>query len=165
MPDLKPCPFCGGKAEHGTIPMGGEDEGAHFIACTNSACGASTNLRFSLMDDARPLLAEQWNRRAPAGEPRVTLGGGYPGDHNGTKKWRVPGMVWMVAYGTSKEVRGMFDTPEQAHAFVASLEADGAAGVKAPGEPARYADDGYQDFPPDGGPVADGVALDRGGEQ
>jgi hypothetical protein len=58
----------------------------------------------------------------------VTLGGGYPGDHNGTKKWRVPGMVWMVAFGGSKEVRGMFDTSEQAHAFVASLDADAATG-------------------------------------
>lgn len=64
---LKPCPFCGGEAEwchHEGDPLKLEDEmdGAHWIECVD--CGTSTNLRYSLMDDCRPLLAEQWNRRA-----------------------------------------------------------------------------------------------------
>jgi hypothetical protein len=67
---------------------------------------------------------------APAG-PWVTLGGGYPGDPNGTKKWRVPGMSFMVAYGDKREVMGLFDTAAQAHAFVASLEADASPAAPA----------------------------------
>lgn len=55
--DLKPCPFCGGDAgfDH-------DDNGWVWIDC--SSCGASTNARVSAMDDCKPLLAEQWNRRA-----------------------------------------------------------------------------------------------------
>lgn len=60
---LKPCPFCGGKAEFFTIEKG-RDKGAHFIQCTNPACETSTNLQWSLKEDARPMLAERWNERA-----------------------------------------------------------------------------------------------------
>lgn len=54
---LLPCPFCGGEAgfDH-------DDNGWVWIDC--SSCGASTNARVSAMDDCKPLLAEQWNRRA-----------------------------------------------------------------------------------------------------
>lgn len=34
----------------------------------------------------------------------------------------VEGMVHMLAYGDNREVRGMFDTPEQAHHFVKWLQ-------------------------------------------
>jgi Lar family restriction alleviation protein len=75
---LKPCPFCGGDAEwnqHEGDPLKLDDPmtGANWIECLK--CGASTNLRYSLMDDCRPVLAEQWNRRylaapaQPAPEP------------------------------------------------------------------------------------------------
>lgn len=57
------CPFCGSDAEHGTIDEG-QDSGGHFIQCTNTACGASTCLRFASGDDPTPLLIEQWNRRS-----------------------------------------------------------------------------------------------------
>lgn len=55
---LKPCPFCGGEAtfDH-------DDNGWNWIECL--ACGASTNARVSAMDDCKPLLLEQWNKRAP----------------------------------------------------------------------------------------------------
>ncbi len=33
-----------------------------------------------------------------------------------------PGLVFMVAYGDSREVRGLFDTPAQAHAFTQRLK-------------------------------------------
>jgi hypothetical protein len=33
-----------------------------------------------------------------------------------------PGLVFMAAYGDNREVRGMFDTPQQAHAFVGRLD-------------------------------------------
>lgn len=66
---LKPCPFCGGAAtfDH-------DDDGWNWIECT--ACGASTNARVSAMDDCKPLLLEQWNKRLPqtqqAGPVRLT---------------------------------------------------------------------------------------------
>lgn len=46
MVDLKPCPFCGGKAEIGTGP------GYSFVNCTD--CMASTDI----------LLAENWKYTA-----------------------------------------------------------------------------------------------------
>lgn len=67
---LLPCPFCGGVASwnhnDGTVLIDGT-AGAHWIDCDD--CGASTNLRYSLMEDCRPLLAEQWNRRTATPEP------------------------------------------------------------------------------------------------
>lgn len=62
---LKPCPFCGGAAEMDCVRSeSGEDpnEGGYFIACL--ACDASTGMRFACGDDPKPLLIEQWNRRA-----------------------------------------------------------------------------------------------------
>lgn len=62
---LKPCPFCGTEAVFGEI--GDEDSpdfGAHFIQCTNGACGSSSNLQWGDKTDPRPLLAERWNQRA-----------------------------------------------------------------------------------------------------
>ena len=54
---LKPCPFCGGATfDH-------DDNGWNWIECL--ACGASTNARVSAMDDCKPLLLEQWNKRVP----------------------------------------------------------------------------------------------------
>ena len=61
-PKLKPCPCCGGKALFHYI-RNGENAGGNYIECSNKACAITTNLRFSLMEDARPLLAETWNRR------------------------------------------------------------------------------------------------------
>ena len=64
--ELLPCPFCGGAAEwqhnDGAISMD-SDAGGHWVNC--GTCGASTNMRFNLIGDCRPLLAEQWNRRTP----------------------------------------------------------------------------------------------------
>lgn len=68
MAELKPCPFCGGPAALGEMHQNHEDAGGRFIACVNPQCGASTNLRFPLMDEVVPLLIEQWNRRVPADE-------------------------------------------------------------------------------------------------
>lgn len=70
--DLQPCPFCGGTARFNET-----EDGGHFIECTK--CRSSTCLRYSLMDDAKPLLAESWNRRAqlaaaaPAAVPQTAL--------------------------------------------------------------------------------------------
>lgn len=61
---LEPCPFCGGKPMFGKIGKPDHEYfGGHFIACTNLACEASTNLRWGDKTDPTPLLAEQWNRR------------------------------------------------------------------------------------------------------
>lgn len=64
--DLQPCPFCGGTARFNET-----EDGGYFIECTN--CRSSTCLRYSLMDDAKPILAESWNRR-------VQLAAAAPGD-------------------------------------------------------------------------------------
>lgn len=86
MAELKPCPFCGGPAALGEIAEGHEDYGGQFIACTDPQCGASTNLRFPLMDDAVPLLVEQWNRRVPSNDsvmrPVKVMGGARDGSCN-----------------------------------------------------------------------------------
>lgn len=65
MTDINPCPFCGGKAvfDH-------DDSGLNWISCT--ACGASSNARVSAMDDCKPLLLEQWNKRAGLQQPSTT---------------------------------------------------------------------------------------------
>lgn len=62
---LKPCPFCGGEAEMIDMPEdSGDVTGAKFVQCTNSACMASSALIYPLMDDAKHLLLERWNKRA-----------------------------------------------------------------------------------------------------
>lgn len=52
---LKACPFCGGKA---ALHYNGE---ANYIECIQ--CRASTNMQYSLKEDAVPLVVERWNRR------------------------------------------------------------------------------------------------------
>lgn len=74
MADLKPCPFCCSPAKAGVVPLDCENGGGHFVACTNRACGASTNLRFATGDDPAPLQAEQWNRRTH-GKSEGEIGG------------------------------------------------------------------------------------------
>lgn len=62
---LLPCPFCGGGAMfHVVDDEGSQDHGGHFIACRG--CNASTGLRFACGDDPKPMLVEEWNRRATA---------------------------------------------------------------------------------------------------
>jgi len=56
---LLPCPFCGGMASFGVSE--GHDNG-EYIQCQN--CLASSALVYSLKEDAKPILAEKWNRRA-----------------------------------------------------------------------------------------------------
>ena len=59
------CPFCYSEAEFGEVT--GQDHpdfGGHFINCTNERCQACIGLRYAGKEDPRPLLAEQWNRRA-----------------------------------------------------------------------------------------------------
>lgn len=70
--ELLPCPFCGGTAQwnkNDGVTAIDSDAGAEWIDCPR--CGASTNQRYSLMEDCKPLLAEQWNRRASLGAAQV----------------------------------------------------------------------------------------------
>jgi len=80
MSELKPCPFCGGDAEFGEVPYErkyagdndcriNHDHGGQFIQCKSSDCSASSMLIFPTMADAKPLLIEKWNRRAPSDQP------------------------------------------------------------------------------------------------
>ena len=84
---LKPCPFCGKAAT-----FNHNDDGWNWIECT--ACGASTNARVSVMDDCKPLLLEQWNKRLPqtqqAGPARLT-------DNDVVDLFQ----AWNTTYGTS----------------------------------------------------------------
>ena len=66
---LKPCPFCGGSASAGFIGGDGENAGGHYISCDQ--CDASTGLRFSCGEDARPILVEQWNKRPVSDMPKA----------------------------------------------------------------------------------------------
>lgn len=62
--ELKPCPFCGSKAEFGSIDDSEHpDFGGHFIYCTNALCQCSSALIFPLMDNVEGLLAARWNKR------------------------------------------------------------------------------------------------------
>jgi len=63
---LLPCAHCGGTAtlhqQKCNDGVEGE-EGGYFIECGNPQCWMTTPLKFALMDDVAPLLAEIWNRR------------------------------------------------------------------------------------------------------
>ncbi|MBQ0917504.1 Lar family restriction alleviation protein [Hydrogenophaga aromaticivorans] len=70
LPPLLPCPFCGNKANIAMANEKHDHSGGYFIACP--ACDASTGLRYAMGDDPRPLLVEQWNRRAAIEADRVS---------------------------------------------------------------------------------------------
>lgn len=60
--ELRSCPCCGARAAFGEITDAKDPNfGGIFVTCTG--CPITTDLRFSCKEDARPLLAEQWNRR------------------------------------------------------------------------------------------------------
>ena len=59
---LLPCPFCGNDKNTEIANERHDHSGGYFIDCPE--CHASTGLRFALGDDPRPLIIEQWNRRA-----------------------------------------------------------------------------------------------------
>ena len=50
--ELKPCPFCGGKAE-----MLGEDDGMYQVVCPNCAANIDN------YDDEKEVAAKKWNKR------------------------------------------------------------------------------------------------------
>ena len=61
---LSLCPFCGGAARFGKCAPGeqeGDNDGAEYVECHD--CGASTCLVFPLMDSAKQVLRDMWNRR------------------------------------------------------------------------------------------------------
>lgn len=55
---MKPCPFCGGKADYDLEPT----SNGYFISCLK--CHCSTPLIFSCGEPPGPILLEKWNRRA-----------------------------------------------------------------------------------------------------
>ena len=61
-PALLPCPFCRSNPSLvQALPSG------WAVSC--AGCGVGSGIRYSLMEDARPLVAEQWNRRADLARP------------------------------------------------------------------------------------------------
>lgn len=75
--NLLPCPFCGGAPELVEVEPKG-----YVVECTYGPCGASTNIRYSVMEDARPLVAVQWNRRAPHRKAKKTKQADATRPHN-----------------------------------------------------------------------------------
>ena len=59
---LKPCPFCGGKAEKIAVEEP-SNVGGYVVQC--SSCEASTRVWFPIKDSVDRILREAWNRRAP----------------------------------------------------------------------------------------------------
>lgn len=59
---MLPCPFCGNSKNIAMVNEKHDHSGGYFIACPE--CMASTGLRYAMGEDPRPLLVEQWNRRA-----------------------------------------------------------------------------------------------------
>ena len=57
--DLCPCPFCGGSAAFGVSE---DRDNGEYVQCQK--CFASTALVYPLMEDAKPILADKWNRRS-----------------------------------------------------------------------------------------------------
>lgn len=67
--ELLPCPFCGAAAH---FEM---DEGRwEWVEC--ESCGMQGNRSASLMEDCKPKLAEEWNRRTP--QPTQPQAGAVP---------------------------------------------------------------------------------------
>lgn len=112
--ELEPCPFCGGKAALTEVEPSG-----YIVECTNGVCNASTNVRYSCGEDARPLVIEQWNRRtygralvgalagwqpietAPHGVFDTIIGGFVMDEENYQPPsremfWSVPGENWRL---------------------------------------------------------------------
>ena len=81
---LSLCPFCGGTARFGKCVPGeqeGENDGAEYVECCD--CGASTCLVFPLMDSAKQVLRDMWNRRTlpDSKTPNVEFSG-VPAGHS-----------------------------------------------------------------------------------
>lgn len=67
---LLPCPFCG---HDGAMKQGeGKYRGVWYVECTYGACGATTDITFSVKEDAKPIVIDKWNRRpAPVSREAV----------------------------------------------------------------------------------------------
>jgi Lar family restriction alleviation protein len=58
--ELKPCPFCGARAE--IVAVQETDNVGGFVAyCTG--CEASTKVWFPIKDDVTRILRDAWNKR------------------------------------------------------------------------------------------------------
>lgn len=66
--DLKPCPFCGSRAEFQKAETG-DGEPAEYVTCTK--CSASTALCYPCMDGPRDHLAYLWNSRGASAPEQI----------------------------------------------------------------------------------------------
>ena len=73
MAELKPCPFCGGKAERVVYPIA---DCSHYFAVRARClrCGCEINFRYGMSDkienpekEAKRYIARMWNRRVDNG--------------------------------------------------------------------------------------------------
>lgn len=64
MNELKPCPFCGGKATIFLIPQGLRNAGLYTVGCIEDhMCFGNLN-HVSMIFVSKESAAETWNRRA-----------------------------------------------------------------------------------------------------
>lgn len=99
---LKPCPFCGGKSEF--IRIDDDNDpcfGGVVVSCLG--CGASSKVYFPLKEDVKPLLLEQWNRRAVLAEQAEPVACPIC---RGTGREGIPGAHCTFCDGTGKFMRG-----------------------------------------------------------
>ena len=67
--ELLPCPFCGAAAH---FEM--DEDRWEWVEC--ESCGMQGNRSASLMEDCKPKLTEEWNRRTP--QPTQAQAGAVP---------------------------------------------------------------------------------------
>lgn len=97
-----PCPFCGGMAEIIEV-----SQSEYAVEC--SACGSASGIRVSAMEDARPLVLEDWNRRATA-----------PGPQLGCPDWKP--IVAKIAHHVTRMNRDTITANEHGNAVAADCE-------------------------------------------
>ena len=76
---LLPCAHCGSTRASTQNQDPDHLTGGYYIECQD--CGASTGLRFACGEDPKPLLVEQWNRRAPVDQTARALPAGMTPAH------------------------------------------------------------------------------------
>ena len=67
MSDLKPCPFCGGEAEH-SVGKTGDGRPWHYVECIECGASGPTGAYADHNIDVVRFRASQWNTRTTLAE-------------------------------------------------------------------------------------------------
>ncbi len=110
MDKIKPCPFCGGEATVGTIPIVGGGYLYAFVECLSETCNGSSG-----QHDTETEAIAAWNRRAQPENKPLTLDEMNALNHepiyilhmDGHGKWSMNG--WHIATASSYRNHGRCD--------------------------------------------------------